>query len=167
VELSEEAKRKLEKERKERKEKRRMERAAKELGAESMKVDSRDDKLDQAIAEREAQLKAKNEDAEEGPRYEKVAQQWNPDALNGDKERKAKFLRLLGGGKQKETETEDQKKEREKNEKIARKAARKAERSAAENVKQIAKMESDLEKQYEAGMKLKHEGGGHRRGLGA
>jgi hypothetical protein len=166
VELSEEAKRKLEKERKERKEKRRMERAAKELGAESMKVDSRDDKLDQAIAEREAQLKAKNEDAEEGPRYEKVAQQWNPDALNGDKERKAKFLRLLGGGKQKETETEDQK-EREKNEKIARKAARKAERSAAENVKQIAKMESDLEKQYEAGMKLKHEGGGHRRGLGA
>jgi len=39
--------------------------------------------------------------------------------------------------------------------------------SAAEKAEQIAKVQSDLVKQYEAGRKLKHEGGGHRRGLGA
>jgi hypothetical protein len=174
VELDEEAQRKSEKkERRERKEKRREEKAGKAAKGletfESTKVESKDDNLDRATTEQEAELRAKNKDfEEERPQYTKVAQQWNPEALTGDEERKQKFLRLLGGGKQKETES--QKTEREESEKKAakreRKAARKTEESA-EKAEQIEKMQSDLVKQYEAGMKLKHEGGGHRRGLGA
>ena len=57
-----------------------------------------------------------------------------------------------------------------KEKKRARRAARKAEEEAAEaaaKAEQIARVQSDLEKQYEAGMKLKHDGGSKRRGLGA
>ncbi len=192
AELSEEAKAALKRlKRKEKKEQRRQERVAREPEAlmstneAKAKVDSKDDKLDREIAEREAKLRAGNKDAEkQGPQYVKIAKQWNPDALLGDQERKVKFLKLLGGSKYLDKETPQEKAEREKLErkkakkerqdargknaaKKERRAARKAEHAAAEKAEQIAKVQSDLEKQYDAGMKLKHEGGGHRRGLGA
>jgi hypothetical protein len=166
------------------------------------KVESKDDRLDREIAEREARLRAENQEAEdsEGPQYTKVSQNWNPDALMGDKERREKFMKLLGAKKAKKgpkktpnekVETEKEKAAREKKEKLAakvtqpnvverkekkaaRRAARKAEEqaaaeaaAAASKAEQISRMQSDLEKQYEAGMKLKHDGGSKRRGLGA
>jgi len=166
------------------------------------KVESKDDRLDREIAEREARLRAENQEAEEseGPQYTKVSQNWNPDALMGDKERREKFMKLLGAKKAKKgpkktpnekVETEKEKAAREKKEKLAakvtqpnvverkekkaaRRAARKAEEqaaaeaaAAAAKAEQISRMQSDLEKQYEAGMKLKHDGGSKRRGLGA
>jgi hypothetical protein len=166
------------------------------------KVESKDDRLDREITEREARLRAENQEAEdsEGPQYTKVSQNWNPDALMGDKERREKFMKLLGAKKAKKgpkktpnekVETEKEKAAREKKEKLAakvtqpnvverkekkaaRRAARKAEEqaaaeaaAAASKAEQISRMQSDLEKQYEAGMKLKHDGGSKRRGLGA
>jgi hypothetical protein len=166
------------------------------------KVESKDDRLDREIAEREARLRAENQEAEESeePQYTKVSQNWNPDALMGDKERREKFMKLLGAKKAKKgpkktpnekVETEKEKAAREKKEKLAvkvtqpnvverkekkaaRRAARKAEEqaaaeaaAAAAKAEQIARMQSDLENQYEAGMKLKHDGGSKRRGLGA
>jgi hypothetical protein len=166
------------------------------------KVESKDDRLDREIAEREARLRAENQEAEESeePQYTKVSQNWNPDALMGDKERREKFMKLLGAKKAKKgpkktpnekVESEKEKAAREKKEKLAvkvtqpnvverkekkaaRRAARKAEEqaaaeaaAAAAKAEQIARMQSDLENQYEAGMKLKHDGGSKRRGLGA
>ena len=74
------------------------------------------------------------------------AEQWNTDALTGDEARKEKFLRLLGAGKSNGALSKH-----------------KSNTSTAD----ISKVQSDLEKQYEAGMKLKHDGGSKRRGLGA
>lgn len=75
------------------------------------------------------------------------AEQWNPDALTGDEVRKAKFLRLLGAGKSDETMFSSKHK-------------------SQTNSASISKIQSELERQYEAGMKLKH-GGSKRRGIGA
>lgn len=75
------------------------------------------------------------------------AEQWNPEALTGDEARKEKFLRLLGAKKSKgESSTKHKSKSRSAD---------------------ISQVQSDLEKQYEAGMKLKHDGRSKRRGLGA
>ena len=76
-----------------------------------------------------------------------IGENWNTDALTGDEARKQKFLRLLGAGK-------------------ASGDASKQQKSSKKNT-DIFKVQSDLEKQYEAGMKLKHDGGSKRRGLGA
>jgi hypothetical protein len=165
------------------------------------KAESKDDRLDREIAEREARLRAENQEAEESeePQYTKASQNWNPDTLMGDKERREKFMKLLGAKKAKKgpkktpnekVETEKEKAAREKEKlatkvtqpnvverkekKAARRAARKAEEQAAAEAavaaakaEQLARMQSDLEKQYETGMKLKHDGGSKRRGLGA
>jgi hypothetical protein len=74
------------------------------------------------------------------------AEQWNPDALTGDKARKEKFLRLLGAGKSTGASSKNK---------------------SNTGTTDISKVQNDLEKQYEAGMKLKHDGGSKRRGLGA
>ncbi|CZR57891.1 uncharacterized protein PAC_07780 [Phialocephala subalpina] len=110
--------------------------------------ESNDEKLDQQIAEREVKMKA-----EEAAR--KGAVQWNPDALMGDAARKDKFLRLLGAGKNGPVGAQaDTKKVKEKS-------------KDKKSVEDITKVQSELERQYEAGMKLKHDGGSKRRGLGA
>jgi hypothetical protein len=77
------------------------------------------------------------------------AKQWNPDALGGDAARKDKFLRLLGAGKSN--------------------ANGEASGPAGKPKPKvdIEKVQSELERQYDAGMKMKHDGGGKRRGLGA
>lgn len=69
---------------------------------------------------------------------------WNAVALSGGDERKSKFLRLLGAGKSKEIETPSQ-----------------------TSPVFLAKAERELEKQYEAGVRMKHDLGGRRKGLGA
>ncbi|PQE25994.1 wound-responsive ked protein [Rutstroemia sp. NJR-2017a BBW] len=79
-----------------------------------------------------------------------AGEQWNADALDGNDQRKSKFLRLLGAGKnaaggaKTATEGKDKKDKRD-----------------------IEKVQSELERQYEMGMKMKHDGGAKRRGLGA
>lgn len=77
------------------------------------------------------------------------AQQWNPDALSGDAARKDKFLRLLGAGKSNGN-----------GEGSSGKGGQKKEVD-------LEKVQNDLERQFEAGVKMKHEGGAKRRGLGA
>ena len=76
-----------------------------------------------------------------------TSENWNTDALEGDNARKQKFLRLLGAGKAKGDGAQQNK--------------------PSKKSTDISKVQSDLEKQYEAGMKLKHDGGSKRRGLGA
>ncbi|KAF8847014.1 hypothetical protein BDZ45DRAFT_360544 [Acephala macrosclerotiorum] len=114
-----------------------------------MKVkESNDEKLDRQIAEREAKMKA--EEAARGG-----GAQWNADSLSGDAARRDKFLRLLGAGKNGTVAAQpDAKKIKEKG-------------KDKKSVDDIAKVQSALERQYEAGMKLKHDGGNKRRGLGA
>ncbi|KAH8650839.1 small acidic protein family-domain-containing protein [Tricladium varicosporioides] len=77
------------------------------------------------------------------------AEQWNPDALTGDAARKNKFLRLLGAGKTNISSTAGMKK------------------GNGNKTLDVEKVQSELERQYEMGMKMKHDGGGKRRGLGA
>jgi hypothetical protein len=93
--------------------------------------------------------KAKREDrATSG--HSNGAEQWNPDELPGDEARKDKFLRLLGAGKTNGIKDESSSKKKPNN-----------------KSSQISQIEAELERQYEAGMKLKHDGQGKRRGLGA
>ncbi|KAH6672854.1 small acidic protein family-domain-containing protein [Halenospora varia] len=77
------------------------------------------------------------------------AEQWNPDALTGDAARKDKFLRLLGAGKNNVNSSAGTK------------------RGNGSKALDVEKVQSELERQYEMGMKMKHDGGGKRRGLGA
>jgi hypothetical protein len=138
-------------------------------------VESNDAKLDREIAERERKLREQNaeangdEDAMDGvevskPQYIKSTQHWNTMHLSGGPERQDKFARLLGAKKEeKQLSPEDEAKEKKKLKKRAREAEKAEEAKAAE----LAKVQRDLEMQYEAGMKLKHDGGSKRRGLGA
>jgi hypothetical protein len=77
----------------------------------------------------------------------KSGEQWNVDALKGDAARKDKFLRLLGAGKSNSVE------------------------KPAKNIKtkraNIIQVEDELERQFEAGIRIKHDGQAKRRGLGA
>lgn len=77
------------------------------------------------------------------------AERWNADSLDGDAARKNKFLRLLGAGKAG--------------------AAQAAERSSKESngLSNIKKVESDLVQQFDAGIRMKHDGQSKRKGLGA
>ncbi|OBS18664.1 hypothetical protein FPOA_10391 [Fusarium poae] len=95
---------------------------------------------------REAEAKAKAEKGSE----ESAAQteQWQVDGLEGGSARQAKFLRLLGGKK-------------------AGAAAPAAHSSATKGTSDSTKAEADIQKQFEAGMKMKNEAGSKRRGLGA
>ncbi|TGO24307.1 hypothetical protein BPAE_0106g00100 [Botrytis paeoniae] len=91
--------------------------------------------------------KSKPTEKPEEPKVEKeVAAQWNADALDGDAQRKSKFLRLLGAGKG---------------------GAVNGKGVEAKGKGDIQKVQSELERQYDYGMKMKHDGGGKRRGLGA
>lgn len=73
------------------------------------------------------------------------AEQWNPEALTGDAARRDKFLRLLGAGKSSRDSSSNKHK-------------------PSTKATDILHVQEDLEKQYEAGMKLK---GSKRKGLGA
>ena len=92
------------------------------------------------------------EDPEDTKGHSSVVSQWNPDALEGGEQRKSKFLRLLGAGKGDVSGAAEG--SQEKNDK-------------GDKRKEIDKVQKDLEKQYEASIKMKHEHGGKRRGLGA
>jgi len=76
-----------------------------------------------------------------------VAEQWNPDALTGDAARQEKFLRLLGAKKPGAISSKSSK--------------------SSKKIEDVAKIEMDLEKQYEAGIKHKHGSGSKHMGLGA
>ena len=78
------------------------------------------------------------------------AEQWNPDALSGDAARKSKFLRLLGAGKSAGSD-----------------ASTKPARSSGGASADIQRVESELERQFEAGIRMKHGGQSKRMGLGA
>jgi hypothetical protein len=105
--------------------------------------ESNDDKLDQEIATRGAKIKSAE------------AAQWNPDALAGDEARKSKFMRLLGAGKNKGDGVEKSSK------------SSKGEKDVMKTAEEIARVQSELERQYEFSMKMKHDGGSKRRGLGS
>ena len=77
----------------------------------------------------------------------KGGEQWNIDALKGDAARKDKFLRLLGAGKGNSVE----------------KPAKKAKTKGVDTIQ----VEDELERQFEAGIRMKHNGQAKRRGLGA
>ncbi|KAF7900818.1 hypothetical protein EAF00_003039 [Botryotinia globosa] len=106
----------------------------------------------EAVAEESKKRKRSKEEKESSKKKskpteepEEVAAQWNADALDGDAQRKSKFLRLLGAGKG---------------------GAVSGKGMEAKGKGDIQKVQSELERQYDYGMKMKH-GGGKRRGLGA
>ncbi|GAB1314355.1 hypothetical protein MFIFM68171_04565 [Madurella fahalii] len=77
-----------------------------------------------------------------------LSERWNVHGLGGGAKRQDKFMRLLGGKKHGAT----------------------APAEAKEGSRQrfdIARVEQQLEQQYDAGIRMKFEGGGQRRGLGA
>lgn len=77
-------------------------------------------------------------------------EQWNVSALEGGSARQAKFLKLLGGGK-----------------KAGAGAAASTHNGHGSSKQDIEKVQTSLEKQFYSGMKMKHDGQGHKRGLGA
>lgn len=116
---------------------------------------------DEIPSEKKEKKKKKKEKKEKQPAEEYVSaptveneaktnggEQWNVSQLEGDSKRKQKFLRLLGGGKANGLAENDYT----------------ASTSSGAN---IAKVQSDLERQFDVGMKMKQEGHGHRKGLGA
>lgn len=92
----------------------------------------------------------KSEKPASGGQTAASAEQWNPDALSGDAARKSKFLRLLGAGKNAGSGANSQ-----------------PVRSSGGASKDIQRVESELERQFEAGIRLKHGGQSKRMGLGA
>ncbi|KAI1330065.1 small acidic protein family-domain-containing protein [Xylariaceae sp. FL0255] len=76
-------------------------------------------------------------------------EQWNVSALEGGDQRQQKFLRLLGGKKPNGTSSGDH------------------HAGSTSTKSDIAKMQSDLEHQFDLGMKMKEEGHSRRKGLGA
>ena len=93
--------------------------------------------------------KSKKSKKEAKPASEQTGggEQWNVQALDGGAQRQAKFLKLLGGGKKGD--------------------AANADSGAAKSKAEIAKMTSNLEKQFNQGMQAKEAGVSRRRGLGA
>ncbi|KAE8442451.1 hypothetical protein EG329_003352 [Mollisiaceae sp. DMI_Dod_QoI] len=120
--------------------------------------ESNDEKLDRQIAEREAKMKVETERNGRNAIHN-GAEHWNPDALAGDSARKDKFLRLLGAGKNGvDQSTADQ---------LVKKAKKEKRSKDKNSFEEISKVQTELERQYEAGMKMKHDGGSKKRGLGA
>ncbi|KAF4338805.1 small acidic family domain protein [Fusarium beomiforme] len=93
---------------------------------------------------RAAEDKDKKEKEPEAPAQ---AEQWQVDDLEGGSARQAKFLRLLGGKKAG--------------------ASIAASSHNTKGASDSTKAEADIQKQFEAGMKMKNDGGSKRRGLGA
>jgi len=85
----------------------------------------------------------------ESRKLESGAEQWNPDALSGDAARKNKFLRLLGAGKSNNLDH----------------SARIS--GPSKKLQDLLQIETELAKQFDAGTRMKHDGQGKRRGLGA
>lgn len=79
-----------------------------------------------------------------------AADKWNVNALGGGSERQNKFMKLLGGGK-------------------ASISASQGSQNSVEirSKSDVRRVQDDLQKQYEAGMRMKFENGGQRKGLGA
>jgi hypothetical protein len=75
-------------------------------------------------------------------------EQWHVGDLKGGEQRQKKFLRLLGAGRD-ETETLP------------------GARPVSQSHLSMDKVEHDLQKQYDAGLKIKRDGQGQRKGLGA
>lgn len=75
-----------------------------------------------------------------------VAQKWNIQGLEGGSARQAKYLKLLGGGKN---------------------GAGAVPTSADAGQLDMGRVQDDLASQFEAGVKMKFDGGNQRRGLGA
>ncbi|KAF5244939.1 hypothetical protein FAUST_2048 [Fusarium austroamericanum] len=113
---------------------------------EEPKVSDKKAKKAEKKRKREAEAKAKAEKNSEESAAQ--AEQWQVDGLEGGSERQAKFMRLLGGKK-------------------AGAAAPAAHGSASKGTSDSTKAEAEIQKQFEAGMKMKNEGGSKRRGLGA
>lgn len=130
-----------------RKEKKRLKKEKKEReAADAMKnaEEAKASELDSKMLMEKSSKKARQTETAAKPAAS--ADQWNPDALTGDSARKNKFLRLLGAGKgsgigsaPKKKQTSDQ---------------------------DIQKVESELERQFAAGIRMKHGGMGKRTGLG-
>ncbi|OTA61104.1 hypothetical protein K449DRAFT_69124 [Hypoxylon sp. EC38] len=76
-------------------------------------------------------------------------EQWNAQALEGGDKRKEKFLRLLGAKKSNGTATED------------------GHNTPGASRAYLDQVRHDLERQFDTGMRMKHEGHGQKRGLGA
>ncbi|APA13948.1 hypothetical protein sscle_12g087180 [Sclerotinia sclerotiorum 1980 UF-70] len=136
--------------RKARKELRRAERAAKEAPEPPVEVEE-SKKRKRSKEEKESSKRKKSKstsEEEEEPAKKEIAAQWNADALDGDAERKSKFLRLLGAGK-------------------GGAVSGKGAETKGKGKDDIEKVQSELERQYDYGMKMKHDGGAKRRGLGA
>ncbi|KAI0129311.1 small acidic protein family-domain-containing protein [Hypoxylon sp. NC0597] len=76
-------------------------------------------------------------------------EQWNAQALEGDDKRKEKFLRLLGAKKSNGTATAD------------------GRNTPGASKAYLDQVQHDLERQFDTGMRMKHEGHGQKRGLGA
>lgn len=93
---------------------------------------------------RAAETKGKKEQGSDDAAAQ--AEQWHVDALEGGTDRQAKFLRLLGGKKA---------------------GAPVAASQGTKGTSDPTKAEADIQKQFEAGMKMKNETGSKRRGLGA
>jgi hypothetical protein len=85
----------------------------------------------------EKKQKKKKKSKNEEPVAEQIAaEQWNPEALTGDAARKEKFLRLLGAGK-------------------SNGAVLGSKQKPSIKAKDIKTVQSELERQYETGLKLK------------
>ncbi|KAI8714245.1 Small acidic protein [Fusarium sp. LHS14.1] len=88
--------------------------------------------------------KEKEESSADAP-----AEQWHVDEVEGGSARQAKFLRLLGGKKG------------------GASTGAPTTSHASKGQSDSTKAEAEIQKQFEAGMKMKNEGGSKRRGLGA
>ncbi|KAI1377399.1 small acidic protein family-domain-containing protein [Hypoxylon crocopeplum] len=87
--------------------------------------------------------------AAEGGATTNGGEQWNVSALEGSDKRKEKFLRLLGAKKTNGTSTTE------------------SHDGPTRSKSDIARVQHDLERQFDTGMRMKHEGQSHRKGLGA
>lgn len=88
-------------------------------------------------------------DKNNAPNADSAAERWNVNALGGGSERQSKFMKLLGGGN------------------AAPSASSGARNSGGSSSKlDVNKVQDDLQRQYEAGMRMKFEGQGQRKGLG-
>lgn len=76
-------------------------------------------------------------------------EQWNAQALEGGDKRKEKYLRLLGAMKPGVAITDN------------------GHNPSAKSKAYLDQVQHDLERQFDTGMKMKHNGQGQKRGLGA
>lgn len=99
------------------------------------------EKKEEQVKTEKKDKKKKNKTKQEGP---DSGEQWNVGGLEGGEARQSKFMRLLGGKK-----------------------GGAAPKAAAKVKADSVKAEAEIQRQFEAGMKAKAEGGERRKGLGA